>query len=585
MINKKVVDQINQMIEKGRQRGFLTYGEVAALLPPDAVTRERIDDVVMRLEELNIEVVDAALSPQDQADTADDDHDQDLPDEKAGIEGAADDQSYDPMGRYLKELASESLLTRAEEVETAREMEAGEQRFVDALLCAPYTVNEIVNLGKMLTSGEVSIQEVMEDCGAGDAVKEVDWEKRFLSLVEKLNRHEQKKRALEMTLAKGHNLSASRKIALRRTIDQYSKKRDALFRMLRINRGRLEKIALGLKDYVSRLEEQERAIASCVCASGVSLDELKALIRRVKRNPRDARMIRRKYGIAKRDLLGYGSVIDHAHKELKKIARESTLDAGALKSCVSAIEESISRIRSAKDKLIKGNLRLVISLAKKYNNRGLQFLDLIQEGNIGLMKAVDKFEYERGHKFSTYATWWIQQAMTRAVADQSRMIRVPVHMNDAMNRIAKTSFYLTQQEGRKPTTEEVAKKAGLSPDKVDKILSVVRDPLSLDTPVGEDGESRIDNFIRDEKIASPWQVMLKRSLDEQTRKALATLSPREEKVLRKRFGVGEPSDHTLEEIGKDFKVTRERIRQIESKALRKLMHPVRGNKLKTFKEN
>jgi RNA polymerase primary sigma factor len=227
----------------------------------------------------------------------------------------------------------------------------------------------------------------------------------------------------------------------------------------------------------------------------------------------------------------------------------------------------------------------VISLAKKYNNRGLQFLDLVQEGNIGLMKAVDKFEYERGHKFSTYATWWIQQAMTRAVADQSRMIRVPVHMNDAMNRIAKTSFYLTQQEGRKPTTEEVAKKAGLSPDKVDKILSVVRDPLSLETPVGEDGESRIDNFIRDEKIASPWQVMLKRSLDEQTRKALATLSPREEKVLRKRFGVGEPSDHTLEEIGKDFKVTRERIRQIESKALRKLMHPVRGNKLKTFKEN
>ena len=585
MINKKVVDQINQMIEKGRQRGFLTYGEVAALLPPDAVTRERIDDVVMRLEELNIEVVDAALSPQDEADTADDDHDQDLPDEKAGIEGAADDQSYDPMGRYLKELASESLLTRAEEVETAREMEAGEQRFVDALLCAPYTVNAIVNLGKMLTSGEVSIREVMEDCGAGDAVNEVDWEKRFLSLVEKLNRHEQKKRALEMTLAKGHNLSPSRKIALRRTIDQYSKKRDALFRMLRINRGRLEKIALELKDYAIRLEEQERAIASCVCASGLSLDELKTLIRRVKRNPREARMISRKYGIAKRDLLGYGSVIDHAHKELKKIARESTLDVGALKSCVSAIEESTSRIRSAKDKLIKGNLRLVISLAKKYNNRGLQFLDLVQEGNIGLMKAVDKFEYERGHKFSTYATWWIQQAMTRAVADQSRMIRVPVHMNDAMNRIAKTSFYLTQQKGRKPTTEEVAKKVGLSPDKVDKILSVVRDPLSLDTPVGEDGESRIDNFIRDEKIASPWQVMLKRSLDEQTRKALATLSPREEKVLRKRFGVGEPSDHTLEEIGKDFKVTRQRVRQIESKALRKLMHPVRGNKLKTFKEN
>ncbi len=585
MTHKKVVDQINQMIDKGRQRGFLTYGEVAALLPPEAASQDRLDDLVMTLDELNIEVVDAVSSPQDQADTADDDHDQDLPDEKAGFEEAADDQSYDPMGRYLNELSSESLLTRAEEVETAQEMEAGEQGLMDALLGAPYTISEIVSLGKKLKSGEVSIREVIEDCGAGDAVKDVDWEKRFLSLVEKLNRNEQKKRALEMTLAKGHNLSASRKIALRRTLEQYSNKRDAIFRSLRLRTDRLERIVLGLKDCLSRLEEQERVIASCVCASGVPLDELKTLIRRVKRNPREARKIRRKYGIAKRDLLGYGRVIDHARKELKKIRRESTLDAGALKSCVSALEESKSRIRKAKDKLIKGNLRLVISLAKKYNNRGLHFLDLIQEGNIGLMKAVDKFEYERGHKFSTYATWWIQQAMTRAIADQSRMIRVPVHMHDAMNRIAKTSFYLTRQEGRKPTTEEVAKKAGLSPDKVDKILNVVKDPLSLDAPVGEDGESRIDNFIRDEKIASPWQVMLKRSLDEQTRKALATLSPREEKVLRKRFGVGEPSDHTLEEIGKDFKVTRERVRQIESKALRKLMHPVRGNKLRTFKEN
>jgi RNA polymerase primary sigma factor len=588
MTDKKVIEQIHRMIDRGRQKGFLTYDEVVAVLPPDAISQDRLDDVVMKLEELNIEVVDEAASLHDQHDHIDDAPEtphEGLTDEKAAFEEEPDDQAYDPMGRYLRELASESLLTRSEEVEIAQEIEAGEQNFLDALLCAPYTMDEIVKLGKRLKAGEVSVREVMEDCGGGEEVTQVDWEKRFLSLAAQLSRSRQKKIGLEMRLERGHVLPPSGKIRLRRMIADHSRKSAALFRALRISKDRLEKIAQGLRDYANRLEEQERAVAACVSASGMPPDELKALVRRGKRNPQDAGRIRRKCGISKREVLEYGMIIDHARKEMKKIARESTLDAEALKSCVSAIEESRSRIRAAKDKLIKANLRLVISLAKKYNNRGLQFLDLIQEGNIGLMRAVDKFEYERGHKFSTYATWWIQQAMTRAIADQARMIRIPVHMSDAMNKIAKAAFYLARQEGRKPTTEELAHKAGFSPEKVDKILNVVKDPLSLDAPAGEDGESRIGAFVRDEKIASPWQALLKRSLDEQTRKALATLSPREERVLRKRFGVGEPADQTLEEIGKGFKVTRERIRQIESKALRKLMNPVRSRKLKTFKDN
>jgi RNA polymerase primary sigma factor len=585
MTNKKMIEQMHQMIDQGRQKGYLTYGEIAALLPPDVLSHNRLDDVVTRLEDLNIEVVDDGASLPEHAGAIDEAPDELPADEKAGFEDAPGDQSYDPMGRYLHELASESLLTRSEEVETAREIEAGEQRLLDALLCAPYTINEIVRLGKKLTAGELSVREVMEDCGTGPEVKEVNWERRFLALVAQLSRSQEKKLRLEMNLAEDHTLSPARKAGLQRMIAHHSKKSAALVRSLRINRNRLETIARELMDYASRLEAQERAIAFCESDSGLSLAELTALIRRVKRNPGAARPIRRKYGFAKRDLLGYERIIDHARKERRNIARASMLDGAVLKNCVSVIEESKCRIKAAKDTLIKANLRLVISLAKKYNNRGLQFLDLIQEGNIGLMKAVDKFEYERGHKFSTYATWWIQQAMTRAIADQSRMIRIPVHMNDAMNKIAKTSFSLTQEEGRKPTTEELAKKAGFSPDKVDKILSVVRDPLSLDAPAGEEGESQIGKFIRDEKIPSPWEALLKRSLDEQTRRALAALSPREEKVLRKRFGVGESSDHTLEEIGKEFKVTRERIRQIESKALRKLVHPVRSKKLKTFSDN